>query len=358
VVAPGSGETAWIKMYTSQGINLPYNFKPYGDVSFGLNIASGDVDDDGVDEIVVAPGPAPSAGAHVKIFELDGTLRYDFFAYGCGYGANVACGDIDGDGDDEVITGPGPAPGATAHVRIFFFAEDGQGNLYEESDTYISPFPYSTNYGARVAAGNVRNSGDNRDEIITAPGPRQGYGAHIRVYGYSQGSFLPKGSFLAYSTGFGAKIAAGDFLTGDNGQEEIITGPGPGQAYGSHIRVWHYENGQYVVKQNIFPFSGTHYGVNVACGNTDGVNGHEVIATTVENPSILKIVSGGSLGDTVIHGINQNNGIVIQGIDGMELHQTIMETPLPGTMVEFYPYTVAQGATAAIFYRTSIFGKI
>jgi hypothetical protein len=89
------------------------------------NIAFGDVDGDGVPELITAPGPDPIAPARIKIFKIDTTdgigrrkagsqLAKLTVPFGCkkddknkdktncskkdqdGYGANVAAGDLEG----------------------------------------------------------------------------------------------------------------------------------------------------------------------------------------------------------------------------------------------------------------------
>jgi hypothetical protein len=98
------------------------------------NIAFGDVDGDGVPELITAPGPDPIAPARIKIFKIDTTdgigrrkagsqLAKLTVPFGCkkddknkdkthcskkdqdGYGANVAAGDLDGDGKAEIPLG-------------------------------------------------------------------------------------------------------------------------------------------------------------------------------------------------------------------------------------------------------------
>ena len=76
------------------------SFQAYGTLKYGVNVACGDLDGDGIDEIVTAPGPAPLFGAHVRGWDYDGGVLApipgcSFFAYPPAefrWGANVAIG--------------------------------------------------------------------------------------------------------------------------------------------------------------------------------------------------------------------------------------------------------------------------
>ena len=72
-----------------------------------------------LNETVLATAAGPGGGPHVRTFRADGTPVASFFAYDAGFrgGVNVALGDLDGDLDDEIITGAGPGGGP--HVRVF-----------------------------------------------------------------------------------------------------------------------------------------------------------------------------------------------------------------------------------------------
>lgn len=83
----------------------------------GVFVAAADLDGDGVAEIVTGPGQG--GGPHVRVFRLDGTDRYGFFAYAPAFsgGVRVAAGDLNGDGKADIVAAPGP--GAAPQVRVF-----------------------------------------------------------------------------------------------------------------------------------------------------------------------------------------------------------------------------------------------
>ena len=84
----------------------------------GARVAAGDVNGDGIDDIITAAGPG--AAPHVKVFDgATGRLLLSFFAYAPGYrgGVNVAAGDLNRDGFADIITSAGPGVGP--HVKAF-----------------------------------------------------------------------------------------------------------------------------------------------------------------------------------------------------------------------------------------------
>jgi hypothetical protein len=134
----------------------------------GVVAASGDLDADLHDEIVVAPQSA--GGPHIRIFDTSGIAKGEFFAFDKKMtgGVSLAVGDLDGDGRAEIVTAP--ASGTSPEVRVF----DGEGRLLASFLAYAPVF----GGGVSVAVGDV--DADGRAEIITAPGV--GGGPHIRVF--------------------------------------------------------------------------------------------------------------------------------------------------------------------------------
>ena len=224
-----------------QDAEYEYEFSPYGPPHFGVNVTCGDVAGNGYDEILTGPGPGAIFGPHVRGFKVDGTplQNLSFFAYGTRkWGVHVASGDIDDDGYDEIITGTGPGAVFGPHVRAFD---------YDDTDS-ITPVPgvsfiaYNTRKrGVHVSAGDI--DGDGYDEIITGPGPGVVFGPHVRGWNLDDGSAkaLSSVSFLAYGTlKYGVVVACGDM--DNDGFSEIATAPGPSSSFGSHIRGWNYDD--------------------------------------------------------------------------------------------------------------------
>ena len=123
----------------------------------GVRTAIGDVDGDGLREIVTAPGPG--GGPHIKIWKTDGkNWGGSFFAFDPGDvgGVSVAIGDVDGDGKAEIIAGSGQ--GSVPRVRIFDF----RGNLKQEFRIGNAP----VKQGLQVGVTDVQ--GDGKMEIFVS----------------------------------------------------------------------------------------------------------------------------------------------------------------------------------------------
>lgn len=113
---------------------LPYDNRWRGNVS----MAVGDVDDDGVSEIVLAAGPG--GGPHIRIIGRDGKLRGPgFFAYvkKRRTGAAITLVDRDGNGIKEILVSSGR--GEMREVKVF----DYRGNFLESLDAAVHYRPFS-----------------------------------------------------------------------------------------------------------------------------------------------------------------------------------------------------------------------
>lgn len=135
-------------------------FKPYDGKFVGeISLAVADLDGDGTKEIITGAGQG--GGPHVRVFNKDGKpLIGGFFAYDNKFrgGVKVAVMDLDGDGSQEIITAAGIGGGP--HIRVF--SKDGRPLIG-------GFFAYDKNFrgGVSLAVGDV--NGNGQKEIITAP---------------------------------------------------------------------------------------------------------------------------------------------------------------------------------------------
>ncbi len=172
--------------------------------------------------LVIAP--KKERKSEVKITDRQGRVINKFFAYNEHFrgGVNVAAGDLDGDGVDEIITGAGPGGGP--HVRIFKLDGKVIGQFFAYNEHFRG--------GVQVAAIKLNHSArPKKMGIVTAAGP--GGGPHVRIFN-DQGEF--QGQFFAYQKRFhgGVDVAVAD--VDQDGYDEIVTAAGPGG--GPHVRIF------------------------------------------------------------------------------------------------------------------------
>jgi len=244
-------------------------FHPYGTYYLGgITVAQGDVDGDGTNDLIT--GTTFGAEPHVKVFNGKTlAVMQSFYAYTQSFtgGVSVAAGDVNGDGNADIITGAGPGGGP--HVQVF------NGTNAQLIDSF---FAYNQNFkgGVHVAAGDLNN--DGKDDIITGAGASGG--SHVKAFsGADQSTLL---SFMAYNAQFtgGVNVATGDF-NGD-GNDDIITGPGIGG--GPNVKVFNGQSGSQLA--SFFAFGQTSTGgVNVSAADVNNDGKDDIIAS---------LASGGS----------------------------------------------------------------
>jgi serralysin len=101
----------------SNGALLKSFFAFNANFTGGVTVAAGDVNGDGLADIITGAGPG--GGPNVKAFDGKSTqLLHSFFAFSSGFqgGVNVGLGDVNGDGKADIINGAGP--GGPPHIRV------------------------------------------------------------------------------------------------------------------------------------------------------------------------------------------------------------------------------------------------
>ncbi|QGJ71984.1 Hypothetical protein PBC10988_36970 [Planctomycetales bacterium 10988] len=150
-----------------------------------------------------------------------------FFPYGEGFtgGVRVDTGDINGDGILDIITAAGPGGGP--HVQVF---DSRTGQLITGGLNNFYAYAPNVTTGVFVAAGDVNN--DGYDDIITAPDA--GGGPHVQAFSSADGSTLQ--NFYAYYPNFvgGVRVESADL--NQDGFADIITVPG--SSGGPHTRAF------------------------------------------------------------------------------------------------------------------------
>jgi hypothetical protein len=293
IAGAGYGEInpGLVKVLTHLGLPTGIEFNAHAYMN-GVNVASGDVDGDGTDEIITAPGPGSENPAEIRIFDRNGGLmqNLNITAFGHNFGANVASADLDGDGYHEVITGAGAGSKVPADVRIFVY-DPGQQNL---ADSGIDLTAYATSYGVNVAAGDV--DGDGIQELITSPGPSNKNLGVLRIWsidtssGIGQWSVSLQSEFTVYTEyKYSVTITSGD-VNGD-GQDEIIAGDGPHSKARDVVRIYD-QNGLLLhVWQAGTSFNG--YGAHVAAGDLENDGVAEILVSPgpgSDNTSYIKVL--------------------------------------------------------------------
>jgi len=233
-VAATGGNQSLVKLFDSTGA-LKKQFTAFEGFNGSVSVAYGDLNGDGVNDIVAAAGRG--GGPHVKVFDgVSGTVIASFFAYTSSFsgGVNVAVGDLNGDGKLELITGAGSGGGP--HVKAFALKFTGAQATPQEIASF---FAYDASFrgGVSVAAGDV--DGDGASDIITGAGA--GGGPHVKAFGFGApapelGTIRELASFYAYDSNFrgGVNVASGNI--DGIGTDEIITGAGAGG--GPHVKAF------------------------------------------------------------------------------------------------------------------------
>jgi FG-GAP-like repeat len=152
----------------------------------GASLAAGDLDGDGKAEIVLGGGPTTTApwppiangpDQRVVVYHADGTLVGGFSAYPGLFqgGVRVALGDLDRDGVPDVVTAPGPG----LEPEVASFSENWvNGRDRGTRLAHFLAFEPGFRGGVSLAIGDVLGRGE--PQIVVAPGP--GRAPEVRIF--------------------------------------------------------------------------------------------------------------------------------------------------------------------------------
>ena len=280
VTTPGAGFKSEVVVYDATGQTERFRFLAYDSEAFtrGVQVATGDVNNDGVADIVVSPlsGVAP-----IRVFSgIDKKLLRSFLAFSDNFNADLnpafaggfslAVGDVNGDNYADIIVAP--SAGAGPHVRVF------SGKTGEILRTFSVLANESFKGGLNIAVGDTNN--DGKVELFATPA--RNAGPFVRVYNPLTGAFINAfwaipGTANERFTG-GLSVAAGD-VDGD-GKADVITGQL--SQGGPVVRSFNPLTGTLIKTIVAYSPSDPHYlgGVNVGVSDFNGDGRAEIVVTS------------------------------------------------------------------------------
>ena len=227
-VATAAGTTTEIKVTYSNGAT--YTWDPFGsNFTAGATVALGDVTGSGYPDIIVASGNSGTAGT-IQVY--DGETRQLVASYqpfgAFGGGLDVAVGDVQDNGHDDIVVGV--LSGGSPVVLVL------NGTNGQVIDQFLA---YSTSFtgGVRLGVGDV--NGDGYADVVVAPGNGQ-HGLPVKVFGggsIATGTSSPHmlGSFVPFGPGYTGAISVAVGNLTSTSYADIVVGS---QSYGNYFRVY------------------------------------------------------------------------------------------------------------------------
>ncbi len=265
---PDAGTSGHVRLFTESGTAIDDLF-PFGE-SFrgGVNLAAADVDADGDQELIVAP--QSEHDPTVKIYRLkNGTLelldRVNPFADDYRGGVNMTAGDLNGDGDDELVVGARSEKGVM-HIYRWNHA-NGEMRWWFGKRPYVRTHSNSQN-GLSLAMGDVNF--DGADDIVV--GSYTGNSV-VRVFRYAPGKrtvrLISRRRVFGRDASGGVRILVGNINS--TPEEEVIVTAHAGTPDAARVRTFNASAERMTALGGVKPFgSGATDGLNSALADVDG----------------------------------------------------------------------------------------
>jgi hypothetical protein len=211
------------------------SFNPFPGFNGPVETTSGDVNGDGVADIIAAQGAGAGSTSEVRVFDGaaarngQAVLIADFYAYsntagagqapGFAGGVYVAAADLTGDGTAQLVTTTGA--GGQGHLKVFDFRDPTTGQFLGNSPTLLTSFYVYPGFQGAVQVAAINRGAGTSPLVVTASGAGT-TASDVRVFdnaatigGVAPGALVsPAAQTLVYP-GYlgGVSLAAGGSVT-------------------------------------------------------------------------------------------------------------------------------------------------